>query len=90
MPSGFEVYNLGADEYCSVKDSISWITNLMGLSPKLEFSGGNTGWVGDNPFIFLDTKKIRASGWNNTLTIRQSVERTATWLLENRWVLESS
>ena len=21
------------------------------------------GWVGDNPFIFLDTAKIRATGW---------------------------
>ena len=39
----------------------------LGLKPKLEYSGGNKGWVGDNPFIFLDTKKIRATGWKTTL-----------------------
>ncbi|MDR3205155.1 MAG: NAD-dependent epimerase/dehydratase family protein [Deltaproteobacteria bacterium] len=86
MPNVYEVYNLGADEYCTVVDSIGWITSLMGLNPKLEFSGGDRGWVGDNPFIFLDTQKIRALGWHQTLTIRQGVERTASWLLHNRWL----
>ena len=28
--------------------------------PKLFFKGGKRGWVGDNPFIYLDTKKILA------------------------------
>jgi UDP-glucose 4-epimerase len=89
MPDGFDVYNLGADEYCTVRDSIGWITSLMGLYPKLEFTGGDRGWVGDNPFIFLDTKKIRAQGWNNRLTIRRGVELTVSWLLDNRDVLEA-
>jgi UDP-glucose 4-epimerase len=88
MPEGFDVYNLGADEYCAVLDSIGWITSMMGVSPKLEFTGGDRGWVGDNPFIFLDTQKIRSIGWTNRLSIRQGVERTVSWLLENRGVLE--
>ncbi|MDR1657760.1 MAG: NAD-dependent epimerase/dehydratase family protein [Deltaproteobacteria bacterium] len=89
MPDSFAVYNLGADEYCTVRDSIGWITAKMGVSPKLEFSGGQRGWVGDNPFIFLDTKKIRALGWKNNLSIRQGVELTVSWLLENRSLLET-
>ncbi|MDR1487628.1 MAG: NAD-dependent epimerase/dehydratase family protein [Deltaproteobacteria bacterium] len=88
MPDCFEVFNLGADEYCTVLDSIGWITSFMKLSPKLEFSGGDRGWVGDNPFIFLDTSKIRSLGWSNSLSIRQGVERTVQWLLDNRWILE--
>jgi UDP-glucose 4-epimerase len=87
LSKAFEVYNLGADEYCSVLDSIGWISSLMKASPKLEFTGGPRGWVGDNPFIYLDTKKIRAAGWNNSLTIKEAVEKTASWLLENHWVL---
>jgi UDP-glucose 4-epimerase len=87
MPEGFDVYNLGADGYCTVRDSIGWITGLMGLCPRLEFSGGQRGWVGDNPFIFLATGKIRALGWDNALSIRQGVERTVGWLLDNRWVM---
>ena len=34
------------------------------------------GWVGDNPFIFLDTQKIRATGWKPALTIEQGIRRT--------------
>jgi UDP-glucose 4-epimerase len=83
-----EVYNLGTDEYVEVKQSIRFICAHLGLQPHLEFSGGTRGWVGDNPFIFLDTKKIRATGWKTTLTIEQSIIRTLKWLEQNRWVLE--
>jgi UDP-glucose 4-epimerase len=81
------VYNLGTSEYCTVKDSISWICGCLGVEPKLEFTGGTKGWVGDNPFIFLETKRIRETGWKPVLTIRQSVIRTLEWLMENQWVI---
>jgi UDP-glucose 4-epimerase len=83
-----EIYNLGTDEYVQVNDSIRFICGALGLKPKLEYSGGNKGWVGDNPFIFLDTKKIRATGWKTTLTIEQSIIRTLHWLQQNQWVLQ--
>jgi UDP-glucose 4-epimerase len=86
LPS-FSIFNLGAEEYCSVIDSVKWITGYLKVDPVLEFSGGSRGWVGDNPFIFLDTSKIRALGWKNDLNIKEAVERTAAWLLENRWIL---
>ena len=44
--------------------------------------------IGDNPFIFLDTKKIRETGWRNELSIREAVIRTLGWLQENTWVFE--
>jgi UDP-glucose 4-epimerase len=81
-----EVYNLGTAEYCRVTDSISWICARLGLNPKLEFTGGRQGWVGDNPFIFLDTTKIQSTGWQANLTIREAVERTVDWLRANEWV----
>ena len=83
-----ETYNLGTDEYVQVNDSIRFICGALGLKSKLEYSGGNKGWVGDNPFIFLDTKKIRATGWKTTLTIEQSIIRTLQWLQQNQWVLQ--
>ena len=82
------VYNLGNNEYCTVKDSISWICSRLGVEPRLEFTGGSRGWIGDNPFIFLETKKIRETGWKPTLTIQNSVVRTLDWLRTNTWVLE--
>jgi UDP-glucose 4-epimerase len=81
-----EIYNLGTAEYVQVKDSIGFICGALGLNPRLEFTGGNKGWVGDNPFIFLDTKKIRSTGWQTTLTIEQGIVRTLQWLQQNQWV----
>jgi UDP-glucose 4-epimerase len=82
------VFNLGTGEYCEVDDSIGWITESLGLSPNKVYAGGDRGWIGDNPFIFLDTAKIRALGWKPTLTIREGILRTLTYLEANHWVLE--
>ena len=57
------------------------------MTPKLEFTGGDRGWVGDNPFIFLETNKIQKTGWRATVLIREAVERTVDWLVANQWVL---
>jgi UDP-glucose 4-epimerase len=81
------IYNLGTSEYCHVIDSINWITEYLHVRPHLVFSGGDRGWVGDNPFIFLDTAKIQSTGWQATLTIRDSVIKTLQWLRHNHWVL---
>ncbi|HLX64094.1 MAG TPA: NAD-dependent epimerase/dehydratase family protein [Planctomycetota bacterium] len=80
------VYNLGTDGYCEVNDSIGWICAAMGVNPRLEYTGGERGWIGDNPFIFLDCKKIRALGWAPKLSIREGVETTVRFLEHNPWV----
>ncbi len=85
---GCEVYNLGTDEYCGLKDSITWISDRLDVSPTLEFAGGERGWIGDNPFIFLDTQKVRKTGWLPALSIKEGVHRTVDWLLANPWVFE--
>jgi len=85
---GVEIYNLGTDEYVEVNDSIGFICAALKLKPRLDYTGGNRGWVGDNPFIFLDTQKIRATGWKASLTIEQGIVRTLEWLRQNQWVYE--
>ena len=82
------VLNLGVDGYCEVNDSIGWICEEIGVSPKLEYTGGNRGWIGDNPFIFLDTSKIRDLGWKPKLSIKDGVLKTVQYLKENEWVFE--
>ena len=82
------IFNLGTDEYCEVNDSIRWITGRMGVKPELSYSGGNKGWIGDNPFIYLDTKKIRALGWKPEYSIEQAVVKTVEYIMENEWILE--
>lgn len=82
------IFNLGTDEYIEVNDSIGWITRALGVTPELVYAGGERGWVGDNPFIFLDTAKIRALGWTPKLSIRDGVLRTVEWLAANHWVYD--
>jgi UDP-glucose 4-epimerase len=88
-PSKFNVLNLGTDEYCEVNDSIGWICERLGLRPRLEYSGGERGWIGDNPFIFLDCSRMRALGWRPCRNIRESIVRTVDYLAANRWLLDA-
>lgn len=82
------IYNLGTDEYCAVDYSLTWICDHLGLTPKRSYAGGERGWVGDSPFIFLDTSKVRALGWKPKLSIREGVVRTVEYLQANPWLLE--
>ena len=69
----------------AVGDSVAIITEHLGLSPELEHTGGRRGWTGDSPLIHLDTTRIRELGWRPTLTIREAVVRTLTWLQTNEY-----
>jgi UDP-glucose 4-epimerase len=82
------VFNLGTDEYCRVDDSIGWICEYLGLAPERVYAGGERGWVGDSPFIFLDCAAIRALGWRPELSIREGVLRTVRYLEQHPWLLE--
>ena len=82
-------FNLGTDSSCRVVDSISWICKELGVSPVLEFSGGDRGWIGDNPIIQLDTRKINSLGWRPRLNIEEGVIKTVRFLRQNEWVLSN-
>ncbi len=84
---GFDIFNLGVDTYCTVNDSVGWICARLGVEPERTYGGGDRGWVGDNPFIFLETAKIRATGWQPRWSIREAVERTVDFLVENPGVI---
>jgi UDP-glucose 4-epimerase len=82
------IFNLGTDEYIEVIESINCITSYLEIDPKLTFTGGERGWIGDNPFIFLDCSSIRQLGWEPRLNIREGVVKTLQWLQRNHWALE--
>jgi UDP-glucose 4-epimerase len=77
------VFNLGHDYAIEVNKSIGIITRAMGVSPTLEYGGGERGWVGDSPRILLDTTRIRALGWKPAKSIEESVVETLSFLSEN-------
>ena len=64
----FNVYNLGNKKYVELTSSIKIILDTMNVKPKITFSGGKRGWIGDNPFVFLTLQKL---GWKPKYTIEK-------------------
>ena len=83
------IFNLGTDEYCQVNDSIGWITSYLGIDPVRKYTGTERGWIGDSPFIFLDTRKIRSLGWQPKVSIREGIIRTLEYLIANPWLVDA-
>ena len=80
------IINLGVNDVCEVNDSIHWICEELGVNPKLEYTGGDRGWIGDNPLIHLDPSKMMEMGWAPKLSIRDGIVQTLNYLQENEWV----
>jgi UDP-glucose 4-epimerase len=83
------IFNLGTDEYCEVNDSIGWICEYLGLRPKLSYTGGERGWIGDSPFILLDCSRIRALGWQPKFAIKQAILATIKFVSADTAVLNA-
>lgn len=82
------VFNLGTREYVEVNTSLDYICEALGVQPTREYTGGERGWIGDSPFILLDTTKVNTLGWEPRLTIRDGILRTLAYLQASPWLLE--
>lgn len=82
------IFNLGNDNYCEVNDSVQWICEHLNTKPDISYAGGERGWIGDNPFIFLDCSQIRSLGWKPKFSIQKSIQSTVEFLNTNKWVTE--
>lgn len=85
--SPFNVFNIGHRSYLEVQESAKLISKFMGLTPSFQFSSENRGWIGDNPFTFLDISKAEKLGWSPSISIEDSIKETVDWLVENKWLL---
>lgn len=85
--SRYEVFNIGQTDFCEVRESASIISSVMNVRPKFITGSETRGWVGDNPFTFLDTTKAQSHGWHPSRSIEESIALTVDWLLSHRWAL---
>jgi UDP-glucose 4-epimerase len=81
------IFNLGTDDWCTVNDSISWICEYLGIDPKINYGNGNKGWIGDNPFTYLDISEMTILGWVPQTDIRDGIIKTVKYLENNPEVL---
>ncbi|MCK4717204.1 MAG: NAD-dependent epimerase/dehydratase family protein [Thermoplasmata archaeon] len=78
------IFNIGLAEYTTVTNLANTIVDAMGLSDvSYEYTGGEKGWIGDAPMVFLSIDKIKGLGWTPKVSIDDGVRRTVAWLLEN-------
>ncbi|MBI2578442.1 MAG: SDR family NAD(P)-dependent oxidoreductase [Candidatus Aenigmarchaeota archaeon] len=73
------IYNVGPEDFLTVNEIASIVTEEMGLkNVKFRYTGGDRGWPGDVPRFLLDTRKIRKLGWkprhNSKEAIRISIK----------------
>ena len=76
------IFNLGLQEQTTVNQLADMVIKEMGLSKvKKTYTGGARGWVGDNPVVYLSTKKIKALGWKPKKSPSEAIRLTAKWTL---------
>lgn len=72
------VHNIGAADAISVTRQAEIICEMMGISPKFEYTGGAGGWPGDVPSFRMNVKKLSDLGWrakmNSEAAVRLAIE----------------
>jgi len=72
----FGAYNVATGDYITVTEIADLAVECVGLDPEsveYEYSGGDRGWKGDIPIVRLDTRRIRALGWQNAMGSREAL-----------------
>lgn len=72
----FGVYNLGTDDYVTVREIVSLAIEVVGLDPDtvdVSYGTENRGWKGDVPIVRIDTQRIRGLGWHCTRGTREAL-----------------
>jgi UDP-glucose 4-epimerase len=79
-----EAYNLGSVDTILVTRIAEIVVKEMGLrNVKFSFAGGRSGWLGDVPYVYLDTSKVRKLGFVPKLNSEQTVVRAVKEMLES-------
>ncbi|MCD6503369.1 MAG: UDP-glucose 4-epimerase [Thermoplasmata archaeon] len=80
-----EIFNLGSEDWISVKRIAEIVVEEMGLSGvKFVFTGGvnGRGWKGDVKYMRLSIEKIKSYGWKPKYTSEEAVRLTARALIK--------
>src|SRR6516164_6938922 len=81
--------NLGHDEFMNVRDLADIVVEELGLKGvQYCTTGGERGWLGDSPFVHLDTTKLKALGWQPQVSIEQGIRNTVRYLQAHSQLLD--
>jgi len=76
------VFNLGCGDQITVSRIAEIFLEEAGLkNTKLRYTGGNRGWRGDVPEMFLDVSRLNALGWKAKHTSEEAVRKAVKELM---------
>ncbi len=81
----FEIYNVGNEDWITVKEIADIVSEVVGVNPKYRFTGGvegGRGWIGDVKLMLLDITKLKNSGWNPSMNSHDAVRKAAEEIYE--------
>ena len=79
---GYNYYNVATLDHITVTEIADAAVRISGLkNVEYNYTGGDRGWKGDVPIVRLDSKKIRALGWENMYTTREAIEKSLSAML---------
>jgi len=76
-----DFYNLGNEDWITVREIAEIVSDEMGLKPRFVFTGGDRGWKGDVRLMRLAIDKAKRAGWRPRLDSYEAVRRTVRELL---------
>jgi UDP-glucose 4-epimerase len=82
VKSNLEIFNLGSEDWITVKEIAEIVYKELNLNPKLRFGESDRGWKGDVPLMLLDISKIKKLGWKPRYNSKEAVELTVKELKE--------
>lgn len=75
----FLVFNVATGDYITVTEIARLAVECVGLDAgrvRFEYTGGDRGWKGDVPVVRLDTRRIRALGWECQRGSREALRQS--------------
>ncbi|MAH42733.1 UDP-glucose 4-epimerase, partial [archaeon] len=67
------LFNLGSDDQITVKEITDIVIQELAPNAKARYTGGDRGWKGDVPKMFLDNSKIKSLGWKPKYNSKDAV-----------------
>jgi len=77
-----ETLNLGTGIPTSVKEVVTRITKILGVTPNVKYTGMS--WKGDIKSLVADVAKLRKIGFTPKYRLEQGIERLISWFQEVR------
>ncbi|MEM3638313.1 MAG: SDR family NAD(P)-dependent oxidoreductase [Conexivisphaerales archaeon] len=78
------IFNLAVEDNKTVDEVADIVIREMNLKEvKRVYTGGERGWIGDNPIVHLDISRLKSLGWRPRFSAEEAITTTARWTIES-------